>query len=776
MKQPSTILRVMLMGVLLMQLLGAQSSGHAAQPAPTEAMLQAFLDQLTPEERVGQLFLVTFKGTDFSENSQIYDLIVKRHVGGVILQASNDNFKDAPDTITGAWEMIRGLQSAEYQGSRGFLIEPISGDSYTPEFIPLFIGISQQGDGYPQDQILSGLTQLPNAMALGATWQPDLARQVGEVLGRELSSLGFNLVLGPSLDVLTSKTPENLGEFGSGSFGGNAYWVGAMAQSWIEGVHTGSQNKIALAGSHFPGLGASDRPPAEEVPTVRKSLEQLIQVELAPFFKVAGGAKAAEPTVDALLLSHIHYQGFQDSIRPIPVSLDPQALGRLLDLEPLATWRSNGGIIISDELGSRGVRRFYDPTEQNFSGLVAKGVARDAFLAGNDVLYLGNFIADGESGSYTTIVSTLDFFANKYREDAAFASRVNDSVLRILSKKFGLYSSFTINSVLPNQENLAKINPSNEVSFEVSRQAATLLSPSPAALDNVQPTPPILGNQIVFFTDTFDIAQCSGCAAHPILEVNALQQAVLRLYGPNGAGQVFQHNLTSYSFQELEELLDGKIIKDSEGDEIPNPILSRLRNAQWIVFSMLDVDPTRPSSLALARLLSERPDLFQGKQLIVFAFNAPYYLDATDISKITAYYALYSKEAQFIDVAARLLFKELTPIAAPPISVPGIGYDLATALSPDPQQVIPLSISIVSEADEITEEATEEVDTPTGVRVGDRISIQTGVIVDHNRHPVPDDTPVRLIIDTTIEGVSNQREIQSSTQNGRAQSTLLIET
>ena len=45
------------------------------------------LANLTPEERVGQLFLVTFQGSTFDENSQIYDLIANHHVGGVILLA-----------------------------------------------------------------------------------------------------------------------------------------------------------------------------------------------------------------------------------------------------------------------------------------------------------------------------------------------------------------------------------------------------------------------------------------------------------------------------------------------------------------------------------------------------------------------------------------------------------------------------------------------------------------------------------------------------------------
>ena len=45
-------------------------------------------------------------------------------------------------------------------------------------------------------------------MAIGATWKTELAQQVGSVLGSELSALGFNLLLGPSLDVVESPNPS----------------------------------------------------------------------------------------------------------------------------------------------------------------------------------------------------------------------------------------------------------------------------------------------------------------------------------------------------------------------------------------------------------------------------------------------------------------------------------------------------------------------------------------------------------------------------------------
>ena len=50
-----------------------------------------------------------------------------------------------------------------------------------------------------------------------------------------------------------------------------------------------------------------------------------------------------------------------------------------------------------------------------------------------------------------------------------------------------------------------------------------------------------------------------------------------------------------------------------------------------------------PVPAALKRFLDQRADILRDKKLIVFAFNAPYFLSDTEIGKLTAYYGLYSK-------------------------------------------------------------------------------------------------------------------------------------
>jgi beta-N-acetylhexosaminidase len=756
----------------------ARASAPGQSTDPTGQAHQLLL-HMTPEERVGQLFLVTFTGSSADKNSQIYDLVVNHHIGGVILRGENDNFVAAPDTIQAAYQLIDALQTAEWQASQNLPPEGPTGTS-TPEvtptpvptivpasYVPLFIGVSQAGDGYPDDQILNGLTPLPDLMAIGATWDPTQAEKVGTVAGQELSALGFNLYFGPSLDVLESPDSMLTNGLGATAFGGDPYWVGEMGRAYITGLHSGSNGRMAVIAEHFPGRGNADRPAGGEPATVRKSLESLKQIELAPFFAVTGNAPTALSTVDGLLVSHIRYQGFQGNIRATtrPVSFDATALSQILVLPQFIDWRQSGGLIVSDDLGSQTVRRFYDPGGTSFS---ARQVALDAFLAGNDLLYMGNIVSSDATDNYTTVVKTLEFFSQKYREDPAFAQRVDAAAERSLTYKYRLYGNFNINSIIPDASGLALLGKSVAVTFGIARQSATLVSPEAQDLVSVLPTPPEARDRIVFITDVRSARQCSTCPDAPVQAMDALQNAVLRLYGPQAGGQVNAGRLISYSLENVSAILAGGSTDSAlEGD---------LRQAQWIIISMLAVEPGQEQTVLLKRFLAERQDLLRDKRVIVFAFNAPYYLDSTDISKLTAYYCLYSKSAPFVDMAARLLFREMTPSGSLPVSVPGIGYDLLSATAPSPDQVISLSLnsmSVPTPTGGTGTETPEPTSTPF-FRVGDTITVQTGVIIDHNGHPVPDGTGVRFMLTPSGEGGVVQ-QVDAVTAEGVAKAAFSID-
>jgi beta-N-acetylhexosaminidase len=735
------------------------------QAQPPE--VQAILDAMTPEERVGQLFLVSVQGTDVSPDSQIYDLIANHHVGGVVLLAENNNFVEEPDTLTGAQQLIGALQTIEWEATER-ATQPTRN-----VYAPLFIGISQEGDSVPHDQIFSGLTPLPGAMAIGATWNTELAQQVGSVLGSELSALGFNFLLGPSLDVVEAPNPSARSDLGTRVFGGDPFWVGEMGRSYISGLHTGSNGRMVVVAKHFPGRGGSDRLPQEEVATVRKSLEQLKQIELNPFFAVTTSVEPAE-IVDGLLVSHIRYQGFQGNIRATtrPVSFDATALSTILALPEFFDWRTNGGLIVSDDLGSEAVREFYSQSGENFS---PRSVARDAFLAGNDLLYLGNITSEDseEEDVYASTSRILEFFAQEYRNDPVFAGLVDTAVERILAQKMRMYEVFEISNVLMPNSALERIGTSQQVMFDVARNAVTLISPDdPQELGAVLPAPPNTGDRIVFLTDTLAYQQCSGCLSHDALAADALQKAVVRLYGPNGSGQIIANRVVSFPLTELGLMLNG----ESETD-----IEASLESANWLVISLADVSNEQIS--LLRRFFSERPNLIRNRNVILFSFTAPYYLDATDISKLNAYYALYSKQPAFVDVAARLLFQQLSLQGASPISIPAVGYDLIWQTSPDPTQVIPLALDQETPAtptSEVSVTSTPPTNTPEPTpiplyRIGDTIAVRAGPILDHNQHVVPDGTVVSFTMSTLDEGGGILQQVEATTFGGIARASFAID-
>jgi beta-N-acetylhexosaminidase len=740
-----------------------------AETQPQVSKAQAVLASMTPEERVGQLFLVTFQGTDTHDQTRIYDLITNHHVGGVVLLASNDNIVPEPDTISVTHQLINALQSIESDATT----KPgADGQPSKNVYVPLFVGISQEGDGTPYDQILSGLTPLPNPMAIGATWSPDLARQVGAVLGSELNTLGFNLYLGPSLDVVEAPNPSAIADLGSRVFGGDPFWVGQMGKAYISGLHTGSSEHMTVVAKHFPGAGDADRSPEEEVATVRKSLEQLQQVELPPFFAVTNSTNASE-LADGLLVSHIRYQGFQGNIRATtrPVSLDEAALSAVIALPEFSSWHGNGGLIVSDDLGSQAVRSFYSQSGENF---LPRTVARDAFLAGNDLLYLGNITSgDPKEDTYSATLGILDFFAQQYRSDRTFAKRVDEAVTRILAQKFRMYDEFALSNVLVPDSGLTKIGSSQEIVSEVARSAATLINPAAQDLSTRLPQPPNQADHIAFLTDTSSYKQCTTCLSEDAFAADALQKAVLRLYGPSGSGQIFTSRLNSFPFTEVEAMLNGESKTDIEG------VLDR---ASWIVISLTDVSNNQIA--LLRRFFSERPNLTRNKNVILFSFTAPYYLDPTDISKLTAYYALYSKQPAFIEMAARLLFQQVAAQGAAPVSVPAVQYDLRTVTSPDPAQFIALVPDNAAEATPVsgTPTATSAVtaavqSTPTEIpliRLGDKIPVRAGPILDHNQHIVPDGTPVHFTMVTHDENGDILQQQDSTTVAGLARASFAI--
>jgi beta-N-acetylhexosaminidase len=749
----SRLLNSLFAAALLVNL-AAPALAHA--PPQQGGSAAAIVARMTPLEKVGQLFVVTFTGPTAPAGSDIDKLVRQYHVGGVVLQGANDNFGASPAAPAETAALTAQLQAAAVAAAQA---APEAGAGQPGEaaspFVPLLIGLSPALDGAP----LPGLTELPSAMAIGATWDGAAAEAVGRIAGKELAALGINLYIGPSLDVLDAPRPQTPGDLGAGTFGGDPFWVGVMGQAFTRGLHSGSAGRLAVFVTHFPGHGSSDRDPENEIPTVRKSLEQLKQIELSPFFAVTGRAGDRLATTDGLLTAHIRFQGFQGNIRQTtrPVSFDPQALGELLALDELAAWRQGGGVVMSDALGTRAVRRFFDPTETTFN---ARRVALEAFNAGNDLLYTARFGLTPRADQAAAVIDVIEFFAQKYGEDKVFAERVDAAAARVVGLKLHLYGQFLPDNFGSPAGNLEGLGQDEPAVLSLAEAAATLVAA------NSEELAPAARERVVFLTDTRLARPCGACDASPVLGKRALERAVLQLYGPEGSGQVQPGSLQSFGFDELATLLKAPpaVGAETPTPDIP-PIAAALAQADWLVFNMLDLSADAPGSDVLSAVLAERPDLVRGKKIVVFAFNAPYYLDSTDVSKVTAFYAVYSHVPAFVEVAARLLFQTIPPRGAPPVSVAAVDYDLTRATAPDPGQVIAIYSGFPAAAGTPTAQ-------PAGLKKGDVLHLRTGAILDRNGHPVPDGTPVRFQILYAGDELPAVREVPSSAGTAETDITL----
>ncbi len=793
-------------------LLAALSSPATAQQGvgvDLNPEVERLMERMTSLEKVGQLFLITFQGNDVSASSEIARLIQQVRIGGVVLSPANGNFvnhEEAPEQLVG---LINRLQLLALTPPEVRIPSLTSTRLYTP--IPLFIALNEEGDGPPYTALWGGLTPLPSAMALGATWNPGYAEQVGEIVGLALDAIGVNMLLGPSLDVLDRPALTSASTLGVRSFGGDPFWVSKFGQAYIRGIHKGAQNRVLTVAKHFPGLGGADRDPSRELPTIQKSLETLRSVDLVPFFSVAV-PRQDDPltTTDALMISHVRYRGFQGNIRQLsrPISLDAQNLPTILSLPELAAWRTAGGLLLSQELGVPSIRKFYDPNLETFP---AKRIAQEAFLAGNDLLYLARFdLNDDWNAQVANIEATALFFRDRYDFDPTFKSRVNESVARILKHKLRIYGQFSPQNVLRNEEEIREIAKQGyPVVAEIAQGAATLIYPSAGELSGRIPSPPLSGEKILIVTDARLSQECNDCTPFYDISPTALESLILKLYGPEATDQIMSEHVKSLTFQDLKRALTERLnvqkivpkaaFASSTGTNLspavpgslmdtavsrsllstpsaPGPLdsVNLIRESDWLIFAMLNVDPALyPDSDAVKTFLSEWPDPLEGKKLIVLAFNAPYFLDATEVSKLTAYYGLYSKTAPFLEAAVRLLFQEFQPRGTSPVDVNATGYQIIEVTRPAPDQIIGIEVVTGSGKAEGTTLPTltplpETTPLPVklNLKVGDMLSLRTNKILDRNGRPVPDGTPVEFrLLDTaqslearlpatTIDGVA----------------------
>ena len=195
--------------------------------------------------------------------------------------------------------------------------------------LPLLIAVDQEGG---QLLGLTGSTPFAGNMALGASGDTELARDVASAMGDELRAVGINVNYAPVADVATQTDNPSLG---IRSFGERAGDVARFTGAMVEGFHRAG---VVATAKHFPGKGEARTDPHYELPRLDLDQTRLETVELAPF-RAAFAAGA-----ELLMMGHYAVPALTGS-DDLPVSASERAIDGFVRAE-----MGFQGLVITDAL------------------------------------------------------------------------------------------------------------------------------------------------------------------------------------------------------------------------------------------------------------------------------------------------------------------------------------------------------------------------------------------------------------------------------------------
>lgn len=341
-------------------------------PTPSPDPIAAQVSAMTTEEKVGQLLLVGFYGTE--PGMDVTRSIQEYRVGGVILFGRN------VESTVQLTALTNGLKA-------------LNGDG-----IPLFVSADQEGGLV--ERMPPEIRRLPNAFDVA-----DPAA-LGTAVGRECAAFGINLDFAPCLDIWSN--PANT-VIGKRAFGEDWENVSARGFDALDALRATGVIPVV---KHFPGHGDTATDSHVGLPVVEKTKDDLMLSELMPFLMVISGdfwGENRSAPVPAVMAAHI-----------LMTELDPE---RPASLSPAVV---NG--LLREELGFEGVVFTDDLTmgavTQNYGLGEAAVMAVDA---GCDVL----LICHEQENIETARTALLDAVeTGRISQD-----RLDESVYRILSMK-----------------------------------------------------------------------------------------------------------------------------------------------------------------------------------------------------------------------------------------------------------------------------------------------------------------------------------------------------
>ena len=383
-----------------------------SNPAQAASRVSKLLAAMSVEEKVGQVFMLWFKGPTVSED--IAGLIRERHLGGIILYSAPGNI-ESPGQVA---ELTAGLQAQAAASGQG---------------IGLLIGVDQEGA--PVARLRRGFTLFPSQMAQAATDRSDFVRQAAAATARELRAVGINTDFAPVADV--NVNPENP-VIGIRSFGSSPSDVARYSAAATAGYVSAG---VICTPKHFPGHGDTSVDSHVGLPRVDHDAATLDRVDFPPF-RAAFAANAP-----AVMTAHVVAPALDRSEPPLPATLSRRVL------EGVLRGRMGfDGVIFTDSLGMGAVADTYGTAE---AAVMALGAGADVLLVGADA----GRPAEQRQEAMDAVVAAV-------HSGRVPAARLNAAVTRVLrlKERYGLL------------EAASQATPASDAANRVGREADASLA------------------------------------------------------------------------------------------------------------------------------------------------------------------------------------------------------------------------------------------------------------------------------------------------------------
>ena len=302
-----------------------------ADPLPTSpaevAWVDSVFDSLTPEQRLGQLFMVAaYSNKDHGHAERIERLVRNQNIGGVMFLQGGPRRQAL---------MTTRLQAAAR--------------------VPLLIAMDAE---WGLDMRLDSSAHFAKQMTLGAMDDPKYVYQMGRDIARKMRALGVHISFAPVIDV--NSNPGNP-VIGNRSFGEDQNRVAMLGIQYIKGLQ---DNGVMAVAKHFPGHGDTDTDSHVALPVINTDMARLTKVDLVPF------QQSFEAGVMGVMVAHLYMPLFDTT------NAKTTTLSHALVTDLLKDKMGFKGLVFTDALNMKSVSKLYKDGELDAMALAA----------GNDVL------------------------------------------------------------------------------------------------------------------------------------------------------------------------------------------------------------------------------------------------------------------------------------------------------------------------------------------------------------------------------------------------------